>query len=171
MEIKDTNKFCDIMWHVDLCNGTLKNTFLLLCPLNQMLGGNSNNLINSLLLFSLKSVWLYNGGCHIWCKHKEIKIYRCYFLCSVVLQYIFFYFCLNERNIVVLIFHHQQPLDFLPLCVKQVDAAYFFFFFLLFLLLACCFYTHRRTDPCSVTAVSVSCFCGPHRNAGMRSGC
>lgn len=109
------------------------------------------------------------GGCHIWCKHKEIKTYRCYFLCSVVLQYIFFYFCcLNERNIVVLIFHHQRPLDFLPLCVKQVDAAYFFFcssfvpsqwFF------ACCFlHTHPLTDPRSVTAVSVSCFCGPHRN-------
>lgn len=63
MEIKDTNKLCDITWHVDLCNGTLrKDTFLLLCPLNQMLGGNSNNLINSLLFFSLKSVWLCNGG-------------------------------------------------------------------------------------------------------------
>lgn len=90
------------------------------------------------------------GGCHIWCKHKEIKTYRCYFLCSVVLQYIFFYFCcLNERNIVVLIFHHQRPLDFLPLCVKQVDAAYFFFFFFFFcslaVVFACCFSTHTHT--------------------------
>lgn len=109
------------------------------------------------------------GGCHIWCKHKEIKTYRCYFLCSVVLQYIFFYFCcLNERNIVVLIFHHQRPLDFLPLCMKQVDAAYFFFFFLLlFFSSGFCMlfpHTHTLTDPRSVTVVSVSCFCGPHKN-------
>lgn len=112
------------------------------------------------------------GGCHIWCKHKEIKTYRCYFLCSVVLQYIFFYFCcLNERNIVVLIFHHQRPLDFLPLCVKQVDAAYFLFFFLLLFLSSgfCMLFLHTHThtrspDPRSVAAASVSCFCGPHRN-------
>lgn len=172
MEIKDTNKLCDITWHVDLCNGTLrKDTFLFLCPLNQVLGGNSNNLINSLLLFFLKSVWLCNGGCHIWCKHKEIKTYRCYFLCSVVLRYIFFYFCcLNERNIVVL-FHHQRPLDYSPPCLKQVDAAklcccFFLPFCYSALVCACPFSTYPLAD-----WRVISRYCGPHRNVGRRRGC
>lgn len=110
----------------------------------------------------------WGWGCHIWCKHKEIKTYRCYFLCSVVLQYIFFYFCcLNERNIVVL-FHHQRPFDFSPPCLKQVDAASFCFFVGFF----CLFVTQRWfLHALSPHTIAISRFCGPHRNVGMRRGC
>lgn len=143
-----------------------------MCPLNQMLGGNSNNLINSLLLFFLKSVWLCNGGgCHIWCKHKEIKTYRCYFLCSVVLQYIFFYFCcLNERNIVVLIFHHQRP-SWLFATLREAGGCcvlLFLFFFLLLFLSSGFFcmlflHTHPLTDPAQCDRrLASSCFLRDH---------
>lgn len=40
---------------------------------------------------------------------------------------------------------------------------FFFIFCSLAVVFACCFSTHPLTDPRSVTAVSVSCFCGPHR--------
>lgn len=68
------------------------------------------------------------GGVTFDANTKKLKLIGATF--SVLWCYsIFFCFCcLNERNIVVLIFHHQQPLDFLPLCMKQVDAAHFFFF-------------------------------------------
>lgn len=115
------------------------------------------------------------GGCHIWCKHKEIQTNRCYFLCSVVLQYIFFYFCcLNERNIVVLIFHHQRPLDpFHPVCSRWMlhnSGLFFFPFCYSALVFACPFSTHPLTDRRGATAVIISRFCGPHRNVGMRRG-
>lgn len=100
------------------------------------------------------------GGCHIWCKHKEIKTNRCYFLCSVVLQYIFFYFCcLNERNIVVLIFHHQRPLDpSHPVWSRWMlhNSVFFFPFCYSALVFACPFSTHPLTDRRGATGVIIS---------------
>lgn len=50
----------------------------------------------------------------------------------------FFYFCcLNERNIMVLIFHHQRPLDFIFATLSEAGGCCIPLFFLSFLVSFC----------------------------------
>lgn len=93
-------------------------------------------------------------------KTHEIKTYRCYFPSSVVLCIFFSIFCCgNERKIVVLIFHHQRPFDFLA-TMWDTGGSLLHPFFLMFGGGICMPFL----DIPSMAEYIISCFCGPHRN-------
>lgn len=139
-----------------------------------MLGGNSNNLINSLLFFSLKSVWLCNGGGGVTfdANTKKLKpigatfsvlwCYSIYFSIFVVwMKGILWYYSTTSG---LLTFPH-------PVWSRWMlhNSAFFFLFVFLCLFVTRRWFLHALAP--RTMAIVISRFCGPHRNVGMRRGC
>lgn len=99
---------------------------------NTYFGGNIINLINSFcfiflpeILICLTMQWEMS---HLNENTKKSKL-RCYFSFFCGAMYFSSFCCLNERQIVVIIFHHQQPIDSLNhrVCHRWIFAASIFF--------------------------------------------